>query len=113
MIKKLMTIKPSKTGQSSPTLTRGYCAVTQRAALSYALNDGRAVTEFEPEGKAADELQVKAGYLALGGDPISFVPEFATSVSNTNPPHRPTFASGSRQESRSASMSGNSAGAGV
>ena len=31
-------------------------AVIQRAAFSHALNDGRAVTEFEPEGKAADEL---------------------------------------------------------
>ena len=32
-------------------------AVTQRAAFSYALNDGRAVSEFEPDGKAADELR--------------------------------------------------------
>ena len=32
-------------------------AVAQRAAFSYALNDGRAVSEFEPEGKAADELR--------------------------------------------------------
>lgn len=31
--------------------------VTQRAAMSHALNDGRAVTEFEPDGKAADELR--------------------------------------------------------
>ena len=31
--------------------------VTQRAALSHALNDGRAVTEFEPDGKAAAELR--------------------------------------------------------
>ena len=31
-------------------------AVTQRAALSHALIDGRAVTEFEPSGKAAREL---------------------------------------------------------
>jgi chromosome partitioning protein len=30
--------------------------VTQRAALSHALIDGRAVTEFEPKGKAAGEL---------------------------------------------------------
>jgi hypothetical protein len=28
-----------------------------RAALSHALIDGRAVTEFEPAGKAADELR--------------------------------------------------------
>jgi chromosome partitioning protein len=32
-------------------------AVTQRAALAYALIDGRAVTEFEPDGKAARELR--------------------------------------------------------
>lgn len=32
-------------------------AVTQRAAFSYALNDGRAVSEFEPDGKAAEELR--------------------------------------------------------
>ena len=31
-------------------------AIIQRAALSHALNDGRAVTEYEPDGKAADEL---------------------------------------------------------
>ena len=32
-------------------------AVTQRVALAYALIDGRAVTEFEPDGKAAAELR--------------------------------------------------------
>lgn len=32
-------------------------AVTMRAALAYALIDGRAVTEFEPDGKAAMELR--------------------------------------------------------
>ena len=32
-------------------------AVTGRAALAHALIDGRAVTEFEPEGKAAGELR--------------------------------------------------------
>ena len=32
-------------------------SVTQRAALSHALIDGRAVTEFEPDGKAATEMQ--------------------------------------------------------
>jgi chromosome partitioning protein len=32
-------------------------AVAQRAAFSYALNDGRAVSEFEPDGKAAEELR--------------------------------------------------------
>jgi len=32
-------------------------SVTQRAALLHALIDGRAVTEFEPGGKAAAELQ--------------------------------------------------------
>lgn len=32
-------------------------SVTQRAALAHALIDGRAVTEFEPDGKAAAELQ--------------------------------------------------------
>jgi len=32
-------------------------AITQRAALSHALIDGRAVTEFEPTGKAAGELR--------------------------------------------------------
>jgi chromosome partitioning protein len=31
--------------------------VAQRAAFSYALNDGRAVSEFEPDGKAAEELR--------------------------------------------------------
>lgn len=31
--------------------------IGHRAALSYALNDGRAVTEFEPDGKAADEIK--------------------------------------------------------
>lgn len=30
--------------------------VVQRVALSHALIDGRAVTEFEPEGKAAEEM---------------------------------------------------------
>ena len=37
--------------------------VTQRAALSHALNDGRAVTEFEPNGKAAAELQTLWSWL--------------------------------------------------
>jgi chromosome partitioning protein len=32
-------------------------AITQRAALSHALIDGRAVTEFEPKGKASTELE--------------------------------------------------------
>lgn len=32
-------------------------AITQRAALSHALIDGRAVHEFEPDGKAAAELR--------------------------------------------------------
>ncbi len=32
-------------------------SVTQRAALSHALIDGRAVTEFEPEGKASAEMR--------------------------------------------------------
>ena len=32
-------------------------AVTGRAALAHALIDGRAVTEFEPDGKAAAELR--------------------------------------------------------
>jgi chromosome partitioning protein len=32
-------------------------AVTGRAALAHALIDGRAVTEFEPDGKAAGELR--------------------------------------------------------
>jgi chromosome partitioning protein len=32
-------------------------AVTLRAALAHALIDGRAVTEFEPDGKAAGELR--------------------------------------------------------
>lgn len=32
-------------------------SITQRAALAHALIDGRAVTEFEPQGKAATELQ--------------------------------------------------------
>ena len=37
--------------------------VTQRAALSHALNDGRAVTEFEPNGKASAELQTLWSWL--------------------------------------------------
>ena len=37
--------------------------VTQRAALSHALNDGRAVTEFEPDGKASAELQTLWSWL--------------------------------------------------
>lgn len=32
-------------------------AIVQRAALSHALNDGRAVTEYEPAGKASEELR--------------------------------------------------------
>jgi chromosome partitioning protein len=32
-------------------------AIIQRAALAHALNDGRAVTEYEPDGKAAAELR--------------------------------------------------------
>jgi chromosome partitioning protein len=31
--------------------------IIQRVALAYALIDGRAVTEFEPEGKAAEEIR--------------------------------------------------------
>jgi chromosome partitioning protein len=31
--------------------------IVHRAALAYALVDGRAVTEFEPEGKAAEEIK--------------------------------------------------------
>jgi chromosome partitioning protein len=38
-------------------LTVAPVAIIQRAALSHALNDGRAVTEFEPDGKAAEELR--------------------------------------------------------
>jgi chromosome partitioning protein len=37
--------------------------VTQRAALSHALNDGRAVTEFEPDGKASAELHTLWSWL--------------------------------------------------
>jgi chromosome partitioning protein len=32
------------------------CAISQRAALAYALVDGRAVTEFDPNGRAAAEM---------------------------------------------------------
>ena len=32
-------------------------AIIQRVALAYALIDGRSVTEFEPEGKAAEEIR--------------------------------------------------------
>ena len=32
-------------------------SITQRAALAHALIDGRAVTEFEPSGKAAEEIR--------------------------------------------------------
>jgi chromosome partitioning protein len=38
-------------------------AITQRAALAHALIDGRAVTEFEPTGKAAAELRALWRYL--------------------------------------------------
>ena len=38
-------------------------AITQRAAFAYALNDGRAVTEYEPDGKAADELRSVNGQI--------------------------------------------------
>jgi chromosome partitioning protein len=31
-------------------------AVTQRVALSHALAGGQAITEFEPDGRAADEI---------------------------------------------------------
>lgn len=33
-------------------------AIIQRTAMTYALNDGRVVTEFEPDGKAADESKI-------------------------------------------------------
>ena len=33
-------------------------SVSQRAALTHALNDGRAVAEFEPEGRAAQEIEL-------------------------------------------------------
>jgi chromosome partitioning protein len=32
-------------------------SISQRAALAHALNDGRAVTEFDPSGRAADEIK--------------------------------------------------------
>ena len=38
-------------------------ALTQRAALSHALNSGHAVTEFDPTGKAASELRELWGFL--------------------------------------------------
>jgi chromosome partitioning protein len=38
-------------------------AITRREALSYALNDGRAVTEFEPTGKVAAEIKKLWTYL--------------------------------------------------
>jgi hypothetical protein len=41
-------------------------AVTQRAALSYALIDGRAVTEFEAHGKAAGEINQLWEWIANG-----------------------------------------------
>jgi chromosome partitioning protein len=39
--------------------------IIQRVALAYALIDGRAVTEFEPEGKAAEEI--RATWKWIGG----------------------------------------------
>lgn len=33
------------------------CTVTQRAAFAYALEDGRAVTEYDPSSKASEEVR--------------------------------------------------------
>jgi len=41
----------------APVLVAGP-SVSQRVAFSYALIDGRAVTEYEPDGKAAGEINV-------------------------------------------------------
>jgi len=38
--------------------------VMQRVALAYALIDGRAVTEFEPDGKAAEEIRATWKWIA-------------------------------------------------
>jgi chromosome partitioning protein len=38
-------------------------AITQRAAMSYALVGGLSITEYEPEGKAADEIRRLWSYL--------------------------------------------------
>lgn len=37
--------------------------VSTRAALSYAMNDGRAVLEYEPDGRAADEIRSLWSYI--------------------------------------------------
>lgn len=37
--------------------------ISNRVALSYSLNDGRAVTEYEPEGRAADEIRSLWSYI--------------------------------------------------
>ena len=50
-------VTEARKGLESYGLSIAPVAVTQRAALAYALIDGRAVTEFEPAGKAAGELR--------------------------------------------------------
>ena len=47
----------ARTALASYALPVATAAVSNRAALAHALVDGRAVTEFEPGGKAALELQ--------------------------------------------------------
>lgn len=46
----------ARTGLAAYGVPVAPVSITQRAALSHALIDGRAVTEFEPKGKAAQEL---------------------------------------------------------
>ncbi len=49
-------VKEAREGLASYGVPVCPVAVTQRAPLSYALIDGRAVIEFEPRGKAAREI---------------------------------------------------------
>lgn len=55
------TAEPSVTSEARSALAAyglpvAPMVIVQRAALSHALNDGRSVTEYEPDGKAAAEL---------------------------------------------------------
>ncbi|MDA2930004.1 ParA family protein [Acidobacteria bacterium AH-259-O06] len=56
-------VREARQGLKSYGLPVALVAITQLVAFSHALIDGRAVTEFEPKGKAAQEISALSNWL--------------------------------------------------
>ena len=59
-------VREARRGLESYGLPIAPVALTHRVAFSHALIDGRAVTEFEPKGKAAQEIRELSNWLERG-----------------------------------------------